>query len=512
MKELYSYQKKAVKSTTTSDKGIVCMPTGVGKTFCQASMIANDIKKNKGFRVYVMNAPRIMLSYQLLREVYSFLLESNIIARYSFVHSGSGADETELEQIRTKVNEENDIQIPFSQIGATLNVEGIIKMINTAKEQNLPLIFFSTYNSAEKIEVARRYLKIGKVEMVLNDEAHYLVQERFYNILNILKANRCYFFTATMIHTPADKGRGMNNKESYGEVLYEMTPIHAIRIGKMVRPRLHFVTTEGIYNSKDYDLNLSKIIADTFEQHAKVLKKTNQTPKLLISTRGTQDMIDFIHSNYYTQLRCKGVEIYIVASSENVRNRINNDDVSRQDFLKRLKQDGEDKTKKILVMHYDILAEGIDVSGFTGIMPLRVLNKSKFLQTFGRSARPDKDDRNTIADILKTKDYISSDDWSKMNKPYSYIIVPNILHASIDDVKHVSELIKELRSYNFKPYEDIITTQETRGENDEEEPKILNGGEKTNKKIKLIIDDLHYRLEAERLAKLSKLDYLNEKE
>ena len=100
-------------------------------------MIANDIKKNKGFRIYVVNAPRILLSYQLLREVYSFLLESNIVARYSFVHSGSSADETELESIRTKIEKENDIEIPFSQIGATLSVEGIVKMINIAKEQNL---------------------------------------------------------------------------------------------------------------------------------------------------------------------------------------------------------------------------------------------------------------------------------------------------------------------------------------------------------------------------------------
>jgi superfamily II DNA or RNA helicase len=517
MKKLYDYQKKAVKSTTTSDKGIVCMPTGVGKTFCQASMIANDIKKNSGFRIYILNAPRIMLSYQLLKEVYSWILECGITARYSFVHSGTKADETELEKVRTEINEKNDFDIPYSDIGATISVDGIIRKIRIAKEQNLPLIFFSTYNSAEKIEIARRLEKEEKIAMVLNDEAHYLVQERFYDILNTIKTDRCYFFTATMIHTPSDEGRGMNNVESYGEVLYEMLPIQAIKIGKMVRPRLHFVTTENIYNSEDYDLNLSKIIADTFEQHEKVLKKTEQTPKLLISTRGIQDIRDFIgvdefhYSNSFTRLRNNGVNIYIVASSENIGCRINEEtDLSRQVFLKRLKEDGEDKTKKLLVLHYDILAEGIDISGFTGIMPLRVLSKSKFLQTYGRSARPDQNDRKAIDEIIKAKGYMSNDDWSKMHKPYSYIIVSNILHASIDDKEYIVQLIKELRNYNFEPYEDIITSQITKGEIEIDEPDGDNEPDIHNKKIKVLIEGLHYRLEAERLAKLSDVDLANE--
>jgi len=414
-----------------------------------------------------------------------------------------------MELIRTRINEENDTEIPFSQIGATLNVEGITTMINKAKEQNLPLVLFSTYNSAEKIEVARQQTNV-EIEMILNDEAHYLVQERFYDILNTLKSNRCYFFTATMIHTPSDNGRGMNNEESYGKVLYEMLPVHAIRIGKMVRPRLHFVTTENIYNTDDYNKSLNKIIVDVFEQHTQVLKRTNQTPKLLISTRGTQDIIDFINSNEYTQLRCKGVDVYVVSSSENVGNRINDEEVRRQEFLKRLKQDGEDKTKKILVMHYDILAEGIDVSGFTGIMPLRTLNKSKFLQTYGRSARPDKDDRPVIDAIVKANGYMTKDDWKKLNKPYAYIIVPNITHTNEDDKENTIQLIAELRTYDFNPSEDIIGTQITKGEIDIEEPDIMNEQPQILKKIGVLIDRLIAELEAERLANMSNIELAKE--
>lgn len=72
---LYDYQKDAVEKCATNDKGIVCMPTGVGKTFCQAAIIADDILNHRGdFRMYVVNAPRIVLTYQLLKEVYGLSL------------------------------------------------------------------------------------------------------------------------------------------------------------------------------------------------------------------------------------------------------------------------------------------------------------------------------------------------------------------------------------------------------------------------------------------------------
>jgi superfamily II DNA or RNA helicase len=493
---LYDYQKEAVKPTLFYNRGIVCMPTGVGKTFCQASMIANDIAQNPNqFRMYVVNAPRILLSYQLLKEVYGFLINLNIEARYMFVHSGGATDEKELELVR------KNSTVPFSQIGASINTMQIRQMMEKAKNQNLPLIFFSTYNSADKIEIARQGLT-QKVSMVLNDEAHYLIQEQFHDILTTLPSPRCYFFTATMIQTPSDKGRGMNNEELYGKVLYQMLPIEAIALGKMVRPRLHIVTTDGVYNTDDYNRSLNKIIKDSFEQHENVLTKTNQCPKLLISAKGTQDIRDFVNNSpEYIQLRNADVDIYAVSSTEEVGNQINGERVRRQEFLKRLKKDGEDKTKKLIVLHYDILAEGIDVSGFTGIMPLRTLNKSKFLQTYGRSARPDKEDR-----IKLDGGEITVNDLDKLNKPYSYIIIPNIIHSNEDDKANMTELITELRSFGFDPSEDIISSTRVNGIPQMEELKGLNVIMRRIPKVGVLIDDLEAKLESTELASLSDIE------
>jgi len=495
---LYPYQKDAVLSTTVSDKGIICLPTGCGKTFIQSAIIADDIIKNGYFQMYVINAPRIVLTYQLLKEVYTFLTEAKIEARYMFVHSGGKINEKELEDIRIKANLDG-ANIPFSEIGSGTNISDIKEMIVKAKTQNLPLIFFSTYNSAEKIEEARK--DFNPISIILNDEAHYLVQEQFHDILHILKSNRCYFFTATTISTTSDTGRGMNNKESYGEILYSMTPRQAIDLGKMVRPRLHFVITDGVYNTEDYNKSLNKIIKDTFEQHGKILTKT--LPKILVSVKGTQDIINFINSREYQQLLKNDVSIYAVASNGEIGNNINGEQVSRQDFLRRLKDDGLNVDKKLIVLHYDILAEGIDVSGFSGIMPLRTLSKSKFLQTFGRSARPNVEDRKKI-----DNKEIKVNDLSEMNKPFSYIMIPSVYNGNEDDKANVIQLIKELRDYGFNPNEDIVGVDRIHGIPEIDQPDGLNELRRNLPNVGKTIEKLEAELEAEKYAKLSKSDLL----
>jgi superfamily II DNA or RNA helicase len=501
---LYPYQKDAVFQTLINPKGIVCLPTGTGKTYCQATIIANDIIMNKGqHNLYVVNAPRILLTFQLLKEVYAFLTSYGIDARYMFVHSGGKTDEQELEDVRVQSIMDGH-NIPFAEIGSGTNINAIQDMMKKAQKQKMPLIFFSTYNSAEKIETARAKFKTP-ISIVVNDESHYLVQEQFHDILHTLEARRCYFFTATTIHTPSDKGRGMNNVDMYGNILYKMTPRQAIDKGKMVRPRVHVVKSDDIsydnYNSEDYNKSLSNIIYEAFEQHKSVLDK--QKPKLLISVKGTQNILTFLGSTRYKQLRSEGVGIYAVASNEDVGNDINGEKVTRQVFLKRLKDDGSDIDKSLIVLHYDILAEGIDVSGFTGIMPLRTLNKSKFLQTYGRSARLDPQDRANIENGS-----VKPDELEKLNKPYAYILIQNIIHDNEDDKQNMIQLISELRDYGFNPSEDIISSSMVNGVPELDELDGLNDIKIKLPNIGVLIENLEAEIESEENAKLSKKEFL----
>lgn len=505
LNRLYDYQFDAVKATDENNKGIVCMPTGTGKTFVQASVIAKEILENKGkFGVYVINAPRIMLSYQLLKEVYTFLVTANIDARYMSVHSGGANDMEDLEKIRVDANFSEGTNISFAEIENGTSPIVIREFIEKGKRGDVPVILFSTYNSAERINDA---IPGQEIKIVMNDESQYLVQEQFHDIIKILNSKRCYFFTATTINTPSDKGRGMNNKDSYGEIIYLMTPREAIDKGKMVRPRLHFVIPPSgeTYNQDDFETSLGKIISDAFAQHNYAIGQFSKA-KMLVSVKGVGDIERFFQSREYKGLIRTGVKIYAVASDEKIGNNINGEKVSRREFLNRLKEDGKNPMMEIIILHYDILSEGIDVPGITGIMPLRTLSKSKFLQTFGRAARLDIDDRERI-----TNGEIGINDLNEMNKPYSWVIVPTIIHESADSKEHIGQLITELRDYGFNPSEDIVSTDSKNGLPTVDGPEALNEVKVKCPNIGQYIKNIEAYFEEERIARLSKLDLLKEK-
>jgi superfamily II DNA or RNA helicase len=504
LKNLYDYQKDAIVATDNINKGIVCMPTGTGKTFVQGAAIAKEILLNKGkFGIYVINAPRIMLSYQLLKEVYSFLTIAGIDARYMSVHSGGSSDKEELEEIRKDANLNDGHNIKYAEIESGTSTILIKEFTEKAKSQNLPLIFFSTYNSAERINDA---IPFETINLVMNDEAQYLVQEQFHDIIKILNTKRCYFFTATTISTPSTTGRGMNNKNSYGDIIYKMTPREAIDKGKMVRPRMHFVITnnDAKYTSNDFQSSLPSIISESFMQHSYAIGYSKA--KMLVSVKGTSDIKRFLDSKEYKKLIRNGVVVYAVSSHDSIGNSINGDKVTRDQFLKRLQKDGDDRTKELIILHYDILAEGIDVPGITGILPLRTLNKSKFLQTYGRAARLDKDDRKRL-----TSGEIKLDELEEFNKPYAWVIIPTLLHEDSDDKEHIKGLISELRDYGFDPNEDITSTNMKSGLPTITGPDALNELSKNSPNLGNLIEQIDVDLEDERIAKLSKIDLIREK-
>ena len=502
---LYDYQQEALATTETNKKGRVILPTGTGKTRIQAAIIAIDILKNPNkFRTYVINAPRIMLSYQLLREVYAFLVRFGVEARYMCVHSGGAADIKELEEIRENANENLEDNVPYSDIANGTSTEIIKDMLKKAENQKLPLIFFSTYNSADRIDMALTGEK--KLEIVVNDESQYLTQNRFFDILKILKPNRVYFFTATEVHSESDEGRGMNNEKVYGKNLYTMTPMDAIARGKMVRPRMHFVKLKNTnleYNKDEYDNSLPKLIEEAFYQHQYASRGIR--PKMLISVSGTKDMLKFSKSNEYANLRLSGVEIYMVSSNEAIGNMINGVKTTRQDFLKKLKEDGENPLKEIIVLHFDILAEGIDISGFTGIMPLRSLSDSKFFQTYGRSARLDSRDRKKLEEGILDPTNVDG-----FIKKYAWVIIPEIIHENLDNKAHIGELIHKLRDFGFNPVDDVVITNDANGLPTIDGPDALTQLKKRCPIIGQNIEDVEAEYEDERIASLSMVDYLNE--
>lgn len=275
----------------------------------------------------------------------------------------------------------------------------------------------------------------------------------------------------------------------------------------MVRPRIHFVKTIGVRTDEDFDRSLNKVIHNSFNTQINYFKEhhPNIVPKIIVATRGSSDIKKFLESEEYTLLREIGVEVFAISSNEDIENDINGEKVKRQVFLKRIKEVGKDNSKMMLVLHYDILTEGIDVPGLTSCMPIRNLNKSRFIQTLGRCSRLDSDDRSRLE-----SGEIDWTDVSKMNKPYAYIILPEITLTNKDDMEQHKQFVLQLRDYGFNPSEDIVGDKDPLGLPEEEDLDMFNELNRRPIRNGNIIEFIQDEFEDERVANLSIEEQFNE--
>jgi len=485
MKTLRQYQQDAVTASLSSPKGIICLPTGSGKTAVQSAMLLEDQKNNPGHKVYMVLAPRIVLSYQLLKEYFMDFNEAGKKFWYAGLHSGGAVEVKEFEQAR-------DGDLEFQHIVVTTSGVALKEEIEKAKAQDLPIVIFGTYHSAERAISAMNGVPFN---IVICDEAHYLVSDQFEGLVKFdgIISDRIIFFTATMQTTSSDQGKGMNNKDRFGEVLLERIPREMIEEGYMVRPRMHIIKFDQDLDKKELIDNAGEIVAEAFSLHEYM---TRRTGKIFVTCTGTPMIQAIISSKEIRTLkRRRGVSVYAVASDPEVGNQIDGVKYNRQEFLKRLKEDGQDSGKEMIILHIDILTEGIDVPGITGILPFRSLKKSKFIQTLGRASRMSPED----LDSFKNGEY-SHKDLDQMLKPYAWVMIPDI--EGEDSAEEIREIVKDLRKWDFKPSEDIFISNE-KGKNP---PVTLMDPQSTpdtrNKALQEVLEELHHEFEKEEIANL----------
>ncbi len=439
MKSLRDYQKESIKVSLKSAKGIICLPTGSGKTTIQSNIIIEDIKKNPGHQVYLVLAPRIVLSYQLMKEYFKDINDAGIQCWYAGVHSGGKTDINEFEEARNG-------DIDFQDIQVTTNSFILREEIAKSQKRDLPIVIFGTYHSADRASAAMGNVPFGTV---ICDEAHYLVSDQFEDLILVdgLKTNRIIFFTATMQNTTSDSGKGMNNQDRFGRVLLQRTPREMIEAGYMVRPRMHIIRFDQSLDKDELIRNSGEVVAEAFKQHDYI---SGSTGKIFVTVTGVPMMKSIMENSEIKNLqRKKGASVYAVASDPSIGNDIDGVKYTRQEFLSRLKSDGANPSKEMIILHIDILTEGIDVPGITGILPFRSLKKSKFIQTLGRASRVNPLDLESF----NKKEY-THNDLGKMLKPYSWVMIPDI--DGEDTKEDFSRMISDLRSYGFRPTEDVF--------------------------------------------------------
>ena len=394
-------------------RGRVVMPTGSGKTLTEAKIVEWQIANNNKNGIHLVLAPRIMLGNQLLKEFRKFLGKDAF--RAIAFHSGEHKAE---DGIRWKES-------------ATTRISEVKEALSNAKILGQPLIVFSTYHSCHKLNDI-------EFDTIIADESQYCVAENFNASFKELNGRVRLSFTATEKFTASDNGFGLNNEELYGPRLYYIEPKELIAGGFIVPPRLHILHGDALDEGKSIISQVKEIA----REQIRLTRENLGFAKILFAMSGTDD-VKTINDNI-KDLRDEFEGYDILTITSNTGAMLNGVEMKRSQWMKELRD-----RENCLIFHYDILSEGIDVDGITGVAIMRNMGLAKLLQTIGRSLRLYKPDPTL--------------------KPWALITVP-ALNGNEDDAERVGFVIRTLRNGGHDiSIEDIIETKKNRHQGDEEE-------------------------------------------
>lgn len=402
-------------------RGQVYSPTGSGKTVCFQATIydlpkivrcASKLKRK--LNICIVH-PRIALSQDQLKR---FKADFGKQFHYTSFHSGKHIAGDE----------------PIAEINTTEPEE----LLEVIKNSDRTHITFSSYASFNKIAHM-------EFDLLICDEAHYLVQPGFENALHNIAAKKTIFYTATPITDKMEdvksvfcNSQGMTNPDLFGDIICAVEPKKLIERGYIVPPMIHFLRVDT--NKRGNGVDTTEIVASAFLYQSKETKK-NGLPfcKMLIASRGYSDhkKVENELNKLWETIGCK-VDVYVIEAGSS---RCNGRELpSRYKAL----EDVNNSRQDAIVLHYDTLSEGIDIDTLTGVCILRQLSKAKLMQTIGRCGRPYKEDLNRDGEVINMK---------HRRKKYSVVTLP------IVDGNHIGGLDSQTISDAFIDcgYDDIMT-------------------------------------------------------
>lgn len=482
------YQRDAVKHCFSSEKGIIQLPTGSGKTF----VIANAVTQyaDNGFKICLILSPRIALTNQLATDIVRFAFDKSSNMSLLTVHSGRKVkdaiehktpdfddDTTEHDMLLEK---EIRKKIANFNVEHAMTVEDIETSIKNAQHFKKMLLICATYQSCAKVTFALENLGLT-VDHCFCDEAHYITEEdKFKEVDNVDNmCNRIHFFTATtkendiLVSNEKLAVTGMQNKDFYGERLMAIPPKELISQGFILSPRYHLVTTDEV------DADDVSLIIQAFDKHLEVMTPGIE-PKLLINTAGSQQIAEVLNNKTFQDyVRKNDVKVFSITSDSGSCFSgqwrgcyIDGEKIlDRDQFIKEMRE----YEGRAIVLHIRILTEGIDVPNFTGVMFMRSVKIVNFLQTIGRAMRVRPDDA--------AKGFDKFDEWRKKE---AYVIMPlranNIGDGELNATIH--SYLELMHSGDLRP-QLFINGEEYEGIKD---PEDINWEREDNEKRRTVVE------------------------
>jgi len=428
---LFDHVEEAIVAVTQSqtNRGRVVIPTGGGKTAVEAhSLRLRGLDRD--FKVHLILSPRIALTNQLIKEYRGYIGHDYLAMAF---HSGK----TEPDFALVKWEELN-----------TTSVEVVKEQIARSQSMGKNLVIFSTYHSAWKLID----IDFG---MVIADESQYCVGKDYFDTITKLKAGFKMFCTATEKHVDTTNlGRGLNNETVFGPVIYQIPAQELINRGIIVPPRLHIMTAEKSAKSSSSVVDETIRIAE--HQHALTIKSGMPYSKILFAMNGTDDIRKIIASISKIKQALPTHKIFTIMSNEKYgamidgqkviqishNGQIWENKISRNVFFQQLRE-----TDNALIFHYDIISEGIDIDGITGVVINRNMTLSKLLQTIGRAVRKYKANPDA--------------------KTQAWVTIP-VIDGDIENQKWVEEVLTNIRAGGFAIENIKFTGQDGPGTDEDE--------------------------------------------
>jgi superfamily II DNA or RNA helicase len=465
-------------------KGKIVLPTGVGKTLIEAMIVKYEIEAVLADRfvpLIKVNASRILLCFQLFKEISDYLLSHNINARMVNFNSGH-KDETDY------VAALREVDMEYRQSLSTTNPYEVMDIYTECKRSGVPLIVISTYHSSEKLG-----LDGFLPDLTICDEAHNLVSDGFIGAAR-MPTKAIVFCTATEKYTESDQDIGMNNSEIFDEMIYTRSAKQMIDAGEMLPPFIHVVkAAEGQVieiDKLDTDYRaLFASISSAFLAHEMVVKSYSASPdtigaKMLVVCRGQQDMIQMHECGLFDSFRKLNPSIHLYALSsefglyaDGEMYNVPVDNVKKFKLVQALQKLGSNE--RAIIFHVDMIGEGIDVPGITGVMPFRNCEESKFVQNIGRAARLTSVDRKKFysGEIPSIGQLLSDhpDFGEKVYvKPCCWVIIPTFFQDSEGFKDRFENIINSMRrEYGWTPRQ-VVLNDNVRGLSEDEPMDMVN--------------------------------------
>ena len=494
---LRAHQIKQLKACCKDSRGIVLSPTGTGKSLTEAAVIEHEILKGKN-PVCVLATPRILLTGQLIRNVFGYLKERSIQAQFVNLNSGS-FEADELKREMDRYGQE------IRDIPSTTSPKELEEYYAMSRQQNVPMIIGATYQSVWKLNETDI-----KINVLINDEAHNLVScigrfsTKAKEKVREMKADRTYFFTATAAYTVSPEGSGMQNEKIFGKQIATWSPKEAIEAGEIVPPFIHiaridlckFLKGKILVDDEDIENNIevaATMVVDGFLQHRTEVKAHSCSPdklgaKMLVVCKGEPSFAGLLKSELLQQLKADipGLKIFGIstASGAYIDGYIEMKNGFKELFMKSLRNMKDDEDA--IIFHIDMIGEGIDVPGITGIMAFRELGAIKSSQTLGRAMRLCVEDRKNLYNGT-----IKPMEFKKMIKPYAWIVIPMCSVNEADMWERMKQLARDMReNLGYLPFE-FASAEGMRGTKGELFTKETNEYAKTPDELRISheIDD-----------------------